>query len=163
MKDVALLAVDVVQKGDAGAAVRVVLDGSDLRGHAVLLALEVDDAVAALVAAALVPCRDTAVVVAARLVRQRRKQGLLRLVRRDLGEVRDRLETSAGARRLVLFDSHYCPFFGSLLARLSVPQRPLVASWTADCRCALGRLDARDSGVPRVRVYLSMTRRNREL
>ena len=105
MKDVALLAVDVVQKGDAGAAVRDVLDGSDLRGHAVLLALEVDDAVAALVAAALVPRRDAAVVVAARLVRQRRKQGLLRLVRRDLGEVRDRLETSARARRLVLFDS----------------------------------------------------------
>ncbi len=48
MKDVALLAVDVVQKRDAGGAVRVVLDRGHLRGHAVLVALEVDDAVTAL-------------------------------------------------------------------------------------------------------------------
>ncbi len=70
--------------------------------------------------------RDAAVVVAARLVRQRRKQGLLRLVRRDLGEVRNRLEASAGAGRLVLFDSHVFPFFGSLLARtlLAHPKEP---------------------------------------
>src|SRR5690606_18937126 len=43
--DVALLAVGVVQQRDAGGAVRVVLDVSDLGRHAVLVvALEVDDA-----------------------------------------------------------------------------------------------------------------------
>ena len=49
MKDVALLAVDVMKERDAGGAVGVVLDGSDLGGHAVLVALEVDDTVTTLV------------------------------------------------------------------------------------------------------------------
>src|SRR6188768_4366903 len=54
-QDVALLAVGVVQQRDAGGAVRVVLDVSDLGRHAVLVVpLEVDDAVRALVTAALV-------------------------------------------------------------------------------------------------------------
>ena len=74
MKDVALLAVCVVQKGDAGGAVRIVLDGSHLGRHAVLVALEVDDAVAALVAAALMAGGDAPVVVAPSLLRQRREQ-----------------------------------------------------------------------------------------
>src|SRR4051794_14924250 len=38
-EDVALLAVDVVEQGDAGVAVRVVLDGRHLGGDAVLFAL----------------------------------------------------------------------------------------------------------------------------
>ena len=46
-QDVGLLAVGVVQQGDAAGAVGVVLDGGDLGGHAVLDALEVDDAVLA--------------------------------------------------------------------------------------------------------------------
>ena len=41
-QDVGLLAVGVVQQGDAAGAVGVVLDGGDLGGHAVLGALEVD-------------------------------------------------------------------------------------------------------------------------
>ena len=56
-------------------------------GHAVLRALEVDDAVAALVTAALVARRDAAVVVAAALLRQRLGQRLLGLRLRDLLEV----------------------------------------------------------------------------
>ena len=163
MQDVALLAVNIVQKGDAGAAVRVVLDGSDLGGHAIFVALEVDDAVTALVATALMAGGDAAVVVATCLVGQRRKQGLLRLVRRDLGEVRDRLEASAGACRLVLFDSHVFPFCGFSLARLSVPRKPFVSSWTRLPRRTVGRLGPCDSDVPRVRVYPSMARRKREL
>ena len=163
MKDVALLAVDVVQQGDAGAAVRVVLDGRDLRGDAVLVALEVDDAVTALVAATLVAGGDAAVVVASCLVRQRRKQGLLRLVRRDLGKIRDRLEAPAGAGRLVLFASHCFPFCGFSLARLSVHRKSFVSSWL---RLPLGY--RREAGyvrlrLPRVRVYPSKSRRNREL
>ena len=63
-EDVALLAVRVVQQRDVRAAVRVVLDARDLGGNAVLVALEVDDAVMLLVAAAAVARRDVAVLVA---------------------------------------------------------------------------------------------------
>ena len=69
VKDVALLAVNVVQQSDTSGAVRVVLDGSDLCRHAVLVALEVDDAVTTLHAAALVTDGDVTVVVATRLLR----------------------------------------------------------------------------------------------
>src|SRR3954468_11385213 len=61
--DVALLAVGVVQQRDVGRAVRVVLDRRDLGGHAVLVALEVDLAVAALGATTTVPRGDAAVRV----------------------------------------------------------------------------------------------------
>src|SRR5579884_560057 len=69
-EDVALEAVRVVQQRDPGRAVRVVLDRGHLRGHPVLRPLEVDEAVAALVAAALVARRDPARVVAAALLRE---------------------------------------------------------------------------------------------
>ena len=110
MKDVALLAVNVVQQSDTSGAVRVVLDGSDLCRHAVLVALEVDDAVTTLHAAALMTDGDVTVVVATRLLVQRRKQGLFRLVAGDFGLVRNRLEATTGASRPVLFDSHFKPF-----------------------------------------------------
>ena len=51
-QDVSLLAVDVVQQGDAGRAIRIVLDRIDLGRDAVLVALEVDQPVPPLVAAA---------------------------------------------------------------------------------------------------------------
>src|SRR6478672_10751311 len=63
-QDVALLAVGIVQQRDPAGSVGVVLDRVHLGGHAVLLALEVDDPVAPLVAAALVAGGDAAVVVA---------------------------------------------------------------------------------------------------
>src|SRR5207342_857977 len=53
-EDVALLAVLVVEQGDAAGAVGVVLDRRHLGAHAVLGALEVDQAVLALVLAAAV-------------------------------------------------------------------------------------------------------------
>ena len=117
--DVSLLAIDVVQQRDASGAVGIVLDGGDLGGHAVLVALEVDDAVAALHPAALMAGGDAALVVATALLRLRGKQRLLRLGPRDLRKVGDRLEAAAGARRLVLFDTHsIC---------LSPSSRPLLA------------------------------------
>ena len=64
-EDVALLAVEVVQQRDAAGAVGVVLDGRDLGGDAVLVPLEVDDAVLLLVAATAVAGGLAAVVVAA--------------------------------------------------------------------------------------------------
>ena len=41
-QDVALLAVDVMQQGDAARAVRIVLDRVDLGGNPVLVAAEID-------------------------------------------------------------------------------------------------------------------------
>src|SRR5262249_3041053 len=92
-EDVGLRAVGVMEQRDPRRAVRVVLDRRDLRRHAVLAALEVDDAVAALVAAALVARGDPAVRVAAALLRERSEQALLRLRLRDLLEGGDGHET----------------------------------------------------------------------
>ena len=93
-QDVALLAVDVVEQGDAGVAVRVVLDGGDLGGHAVLGAPEVDDAVAPLVATTTVTRGDATVGVAARRALLLVEQLLLRLRLRDGVEVGDGLEAA---------------------------------------------------------------------
>ena len=67
--DVAALAVGVAEQRDVGAAVRVVLEPLDLGRNAVLVALEVDQAVVLLVAAALMARGDAAVVVAAGALR----------------------------------------------------------------------------------------------
>src|SRR3954451_1488230 len=79
-EDVALLTVEVVQQEDATVAVGVVLDGGDLRRHAVLRALEVDDAVLLLVTATAVSGRLAAARVTAAgavLRRDERPLGLL--------------------------------------------------------------------------------------
>ena len=114
-EDVRLGAVSVVKQRDASGTVRVVLDGSNLGGHAILATLEVDNAVTTLVAAALVTGGHATVVVATGLLRQRLEKRLLGLVRRDLGEVRDRLEAPACAGRLEVLNSHVTfPFLGPL-------------------------------------------------
>src|SRR5262249_47966978 len=99
-EDVRLEAVRVVEQRDPGRPVRVVLDRGHPRRDAVLRPLEVDDAVAALVASALVAGGDAAVRVAAALLGQLLGQRLLGLRLRDVGEVGDRHEAAARARRL---------------------------------------------------------------
>src|SRR5439155_25152969 len=86
-EDVSLVAVRVVEQRDPGAPVGVVLDRGDLRRHAVLVPLEIDRAVLALVSAALVASGDAAVHVPSRALLAGRSQGLLRLVPGDLREV----------------------------------------------------------------------------
>src|SRR3954447_12529534 len=89
-EDVALLAVLVVEQRDPGGAVRVVLDVSDPRRHAVLVVpTEVDQTVGPLVAAALVPGRDAPGVVAATALAERTHQRLLGGRPGDLDEVGD--------------------------------------------------------------------------
>ncbi len=66
-QDVALLAVGIVQQGDPGTAVGIVLDRVDHGGHAVLVAAEIDQAVLPLVSAAAMPGGDHALVVPAAL------------------------------------------------------------------------------------------------
>src|ERR1019366_3081034 len=105
--DVALLTVRVVQQRDAGGAVGVVLDVSDLGRHAVLVVpTEVDQPVGTFVPAALVAGGDPAQVVAAALGVDRADQRLLRRGARDLDEVGDAGATAPGGRRLELADTH---------------------------------------------------------
>src|SRR5690606_1150049 len=82
--DVALLAVGVLNEVDVAGAVGVVFDADDGGGDVEAVALEVDDAVAALVAAADVTHGDDALVVAAAGLVQRAEQALFR---RGLGDV----------------------------------------------------------------------------
>jgi hypothetical protein len=105
-EDVGLGPVGVVEKRDASRPVRVVLDRSDLRRHAVLRPLEVDLPVAALVPAALVARRDAALVVAATLSLRGLEKALLGSALRDFLERGHRAEAAAGARRLVFPERH---------------------------------------------------------
>ena len=105
-----------MEQGDARRAVRVVLDVRDLGRHAVLVALEVDDAVAPLVTAALVTRGDAPVVVAAAVLLERRHQRALRLAARDVLERVDRHEAAAGRGRLESLDAHYLPSKNSILS-----------------------------------------------
>src|SRR6266404_8896394 len=89
-EDVALLAVIVVQQGDARGPVRIVLDAGDARRNGELVAPEIDAPVLPLVPAAHIPARDVALVVAPTGPPQRLEQRLLRLRLGDFGEVGDR-------------------------------------------------------------------------
>ena len=105
-EDVALLAVVVVEEQDPATAVRVVLEGSHLGRHAVLIAPEVDHPVLALVAATAVARRLAAVVVATTGAGLLLGQGPLRRGLRDVREVGDGLEPAAGTGRLALALRH---------------------------------------------------------
>src|SRR5690606_25939391 len=95
----------VLDESDTGCAVGVVLD-PDHSGLAPLVALEVHNPVAPLVAAAAVARRDAAVVVAATALLKRGQQALLRLALRDIREVIGDGVTPAGGCWLVFLQSH---------------------------------------------------------
>jgi hypothetical protein len=78
-QDVAALAVRVQHEREIRRAVRIVLEPLDATLDAVLVALEVDDAVVPLVTAALVPRRDAALIVAAAAFAERLQQRLERI------------------------------------------------------------------------------------
>src|SRR3990170_5578704 len=85
---VALLAVGVVQQGDASRSVRVVLDGCDGGGHADLVALPIDQAVEPLMPGPLVTDRELALGVATRLADHALGERLVGLAGGDLLECR---------------------------------------------------------------------------
>jgi hypothetical protein len=62
--DVTLLAVQICDQCDVSRTIRIVFDLSDASGHAVFIALEVDDSIKAFMTAATTTNRNTAVVVA---------------------------------------------------------------------------------------------------
>ena len=112
MKDVALFAVCIVEQCDARRTIRIVFDGGNFSGDAVLVALEIDHAITALHAAALMAGGDTAVVVTTSLLGQRTQKRLFRSSAGDVSKIGNSLEAPAGACRLVLFNSHFFPFYG---------------------------------------------------
>src|SRR5512134_515205 len=104
--DVAPLAVEVAQQRQVCGTIRVILEALDLGSDAVLVALEVDDAIMLLVATALVTHRDAPRVVAARatdlLLEQRRER--LALVQVRIDDLDD--SAPAGRRRFYLDERH---------------------------------------------------------
>ena len=106
-QDVSLLAVDVVQQGDPGAAVRIVLDRVDHGRNAVLVAAEVDQPQLPLVAAAAMPGGDLALVVPPALALLRRQQTLDRRgAGGQFGEVAHGCPAAARRGRIVLANAH---------------------------------------------------------
>src|SRR5919202_991716 len=105
-RDVALLAIFIEQQRDARRAVGVVLDGRHTGRHAVFVALEVDEAVQALVPAAAVAGRYASLVVAAGLRLEGTQERLVWLSRRDVIERHHGHAAAAGRGGLVPFNSH---------------------------------------------------------
>ena len=103
---VGLRAVGVVQQRDVGGPVRVVLDGRDLGGNAVLGPLEVDLAVPALGAAAAMARGDATVGVTATGALLALGQLLVRLRGGELGAVLVRREAAPWAGRFCLANCH---------------------------------------------------------
>src|SRR5688500_20181666 len=99
MNDVALLAILVLDERNAGRAVRIVFDVLYDRRHAVLVALEIDDAVLALVSTADAAHRDVTVIVASARLLERLDQRLPGGRARDLGEIRNTTEPRATGPR----------------------------------------------------------------
>src|SRR6266545_279384 len=134
-KDVALLAVEIVQQGDPSRPVGVVLDVRHLGRDTVLVSPEVDDPVPALVAAALVPGRHSPVGVSAGLVAPLGHERLLRAVPGDLFEGRTRHPPAAGRRRLVLADGH--DYFPVSKISIASPSASLTMArfWSARLPC----------------------------
>src|SRR6266487_4413619 len=80
-----------------------------LRGERELLAAEVDAPVLTLVAAAHIPARDVALVVAPAGPLERLEQRFLGLRLRDVGEVGDRAKARGRCHRPKLSDAHVSP------------------------------------------------------
>src|SRR4029077_8605905 len=106
MDDVTQLAVGVLDQRDTRRPIRIVFDLLHRRRHGELVALEIDDAVLALVTTHTTTHGDMPVVVTATALLQRLDEPLLRLLARDFGEIGDGTETRAGGDRSELTNRH---------------------------------------------------------
>src|SRR5450432_178325 len=106
-EDVTLLAVGVVQQGDARRAVGIVLDGGHRGGDAQLVATEIDEPEAPLVTAAAETRGDAAVVIAAAGPGDRGGERLFRMVPlRQLGEVGRHAAAASGGGGVMWTKTH---------------------------------------------------------
>src|SRR5258705_5975496 len=108
MDDVALFAIRVMQQRYVRAAIGVVFNGRNLRGHTDLVAPEIHLAVLLLVSAAAMPDHDFAVIVAAAGALFRLQQSLLRLLLGDVALVQDGDEPPRRRIWIKAFQSHRC-------------------------------------------------------
>src|SRR5258708_14263755 len=100
-----------MRQADAGGGLGLVFVARPFRRNAVLVALEVDDAVLLLVSAADESGGDPAAAVAAAGLRLPLRQRLLRTRLRDLIEGVMRLEPDSRSRRFVFVYWHSVPSF----------------------------------------------------
>src|SRR5712675_3008262 len=108
MDDVALFAIRVMQQRNVRAAIGVVFDGRNFRGHADFVAPEIYLAVLLLVATAAMPDHNFAVIVAAAGALFRLQQSLFRLLLGDMALVQDGDEPSRRRIWIKAFQSHRC-------------------------------------------------------
>ena len=119
--DVALFTVCIVEQCDVGGTVGVILNGEHLAGHAVLVALEVHNAVLALCAAALMPDGDAAGKVAARIFAHIGEQGSFGSSPGDLFKGRDGHASLAGSGGVDLANCHGVPPYWAMPSKSSMP------------------------------------------
>ena len=106
-EDVSLLAVHIVEESDAGVAVRVVLDRSDLGDDVVLGALEVDDTIPFLMTATQVAHGHFTGIVTSATLLDGPQQGLLRSSSGSkISVIVDLLVTLTRGRGFILFNCH---------------------------------------------------------
>ena len=105
-QDVALDAVLILDEGNEGRTVRIVLQSLDSGRDIKLVALEIDDTVLDAVAAAVMADGDLAGVVAAGMLFLGFEQATLRVNLRQDTVISNSHATAAGGSRLVLLDSH---------------------------------------------------------
>ncbi len=105
-QDVGLFAIGVLEKRDAGRAVRIIFDGEDFRVDSLLLAFEIDEAVFSFVAAAAMSHGQAPVVVSATGPLAHGRERLFRLVLGDLGKAWQRLESARRSKRSEILESH---------------------------------------------------------
>src|SRR5262249_4292663 len=105
-EDVALLAVDVVEEGDARGAIGIVLDRRDHRRYPYLFSTKVDEAIALFVAATAEAAGHPTVMCAPAGRGLMLEQTPLRLGFGDLGEVADGVVAAGRARWLERLETH---------------------------------------------------------
>ena len=106
-QNITLLAVGIMQQGNASCAVWIVLDRVDLGRYSILIATEVDDAVISLVSAATEASGGLALVVAAARATLGAQQALFRLrPRRQLEEIAHGRPAASGRCRIVTSNAH---------------------------------------------------------
>ena len=104
--DVTFFAVCIVDQSDASVTVRIVFNGSNLSGDAVLVAFEVNDTILSLMAAALMANSHLTSVVTASMFVELLDQRAVRLVSRNLFEGRHSNKASGRRIRIKAFNSH---------------------------------------------------------
>src|SRR5262249_38838513 len=110
-QDVAFFTVGVTHQRNPARAVRIVLNGDDFRPRGILVALEVDNPVHSLVAAAAEPRARVALVVPSPLALVRRDQALFRFLAAigQLREIADARAPATGGDRFVVANTHNIP------------------------------------------------------